>query len=324
MMKDELPKLKIDKEFQTLLYPLSEKEYKQLEENILADGCRDPITVWRNTIIDGHNRYEICTKHNLPFLIKKVSLKNREEAIAWICKNQLGRRNISEGTRRYLIGKRYEMEKLLGAHNAKGFNQYNNKEVRSKMLTEPEPEYDPSTFRTREKIGKEYHISHATVSKYNIYSQALDRIGEVVPELVPEITSGRIKMSHEHIVTLSRMQKKDLIRAAKELLNSEPSRTGYINAKRELESKMQIKIPRRLPENSVKTMPAYDPDAEVSSLIFTIPSWVNSINRVSQMPKLIEVSSTAKTRLKEELIKLQISINKIISAIKENSDGRLQ
>ena len=131
-------------------------------------------------------------------------------------------------------------------------------------------------------------------------------------------------MSHEHIVTLSRMQKKDLIRAAKELLNSEPSRTGYINAKRELESKMQIKIPRRLPENSVKTMPAYDPDAEVSSLIFTIPSWVNSINRVSQMPKLIEVSPTAKTRLKEELLKLQISINKIISAIKENSDGRLQ
>lgn len=120
------------------------------------------------------------------------------------------------------------------------------------------------------------------------------------------------------------MQKKDLIRAAKELLNSEPSRTGYINAKRELESKMQIKIPRRLPENSVKTMPAYDPDAEVSSLIFTIPSWVNSINRVSQMPKLVEVSSTAKTRLKEELLKLQISINKIISAIKENSDGRLQ
>ena len=76
--------------------------------------------------------------------------------------------------------------------------------------------------------------------------------------------------------------------------------------------------------NSVKTMPAYDPDAEVSSLIFTIPSWVNSINRVSQMPKLIEVSPTAKTRLKEELLKLQISINKIISAIKENSDGRLQ
>jgi len=321
MLNDEILKLRIDKEFKKLLYPLSEKEYKQLEENILADGCREPISVWRNTIIDGHNRYEICMKHNIPFSIKKVSLKNREEAITWICKNQLGRRNISEGTRKYLIGKRYEMEKLLGAHNAAGFNQYINREVGSKMLTDPNPKYDPSTFRTREKIGKEYHISHATVSKYNIYSQALDRIGEVVPELVPEITSGRIKMSHEHIVTLSRMQKRDLIQAANELLSSEPSRTGYINARRELENKMQIKIPRRLPENSVKTMPAYDPDAEVSSLIFTIPSWVNSIKRVYQTPKITEVSSTAKTRLEEELLKLQSAIDEIIVSIKENPNG---
>jgi len=32
------------------------------EANILKNGCYDPIKIWNGTIVDGHNRYEICTK----------------------------------------------------------------------------------------------------------------------------------------------------------------------------------------------------------------------------------------------------------------------
>lgn len=315
MDNEELEKLRIDSEFEKLLAPLSDKEFSQLENNILLDGCREPLTIWHKTILDGHNRYRICTKHRIPFSVKKVSLKNREEAIAWICTNQLGRRNISEGVRKYLIGKKYEMEKLLGAHNAAGNNQYKRKEVGSKMLTEPPQRYDPSAQRTRERIGSEYHISHATVSKYSTYSQALDHIAKIVPDLVPEILSGRIKVSHEHLIVLSRMQKSDLIRAANELLNSDVGSNGYINAKQELENRMQIRIPKKLPENSVKNMPVYDPDAEVSSLIFTIPSWRNTLSRVSQEPKIVEISAFARTRLEEELRSLEMSISELIAKL---------
>ena len=59
--------MKIDAEFQSLIPPLTYEEKKMLEESILSEGCRDAIVVWNDTIIDGHNRYEICKKHGIHF-----------------------------------------------------------------------------------------------------------------------------------------------------------------------------------------------------------------------------------------------------------------
>ena len=36
----------VDPEFKALIPPLSAEEYAQLEANLLADGCRDPLVVW--------------------------------------------------------------------------------------------------------------------------------------------------------------------------------------------------------------------------------------------------------------------------------------
>lgn len=110
---DKLPILKIDPEFKDLIRPLRRKEYLQLEENILDEGYRDPIIIWNDYIIDGHNRYSICTKYSIPFKILSKNFDSREEVIVWICKNQLGRRNITEETRKYLIGRQYESEKII-------------------------------------------------------------------------------------------------------------------------------------------------------------------------------------------------------------------
>lgn len=55
---DKLPILKIDPEFKDLIRPLRRKEYLQLEENILDEGCRDPIIIWkgkRNIKKNAHN-----------------------------------------------------------------------------------------------------------------------------------------------------------------------------------------------------------------------------------------------------------------------------
>lgn len=86
-----LQRLKTDEEFKHLIRPLLRKEYLQLEQNLLADGCRDPIVVWHDVIVDGHNRYEICMRHGIPFDTKDMEFECREAAIAWICANQLGR-----------------------------------------------------------------------------------------------------------------------------------------------------------------------------------------------------------------------------------------
>ena len=83
--------LKIDPEFQSQIPPLTNDEFKQLEENILKEGkLISPLIVWNNTLVDGHNRYAILQKHpEIYFSTMPLRFENREEAIAWICRNQL-------------------------------------------------------------------------------------------------------------------------------------------------------------------------------------------------------------------------------------------
>lgn len=74
---------------------MTDDEFKQLEENILHDGIQDPLKIWKTTLIDGHNRYEIAQAHNLEFKTVEMQFATRDDAKIWIIKNQFGRRNLS-------------------------------------------------------------------------------------------------------------------------------------------------------------------------------------------------------------------------------------
>lgn len=86
----------IDKEFETLIPPLSADEYRLLEESILAEGCRDALVTWHGILIDGHNRYRICTQYGLPFSTIETELEDRNAVKVWMMKNQLARRNLTD------------------------------------------------------------------------------------------------------------------------------------------------------------------------------------------------------------------------------------
>ncbi len=93
--------IRIDKEFESLIPPLSDDEFRQLEENCVKEGIRDALVVWKvpngdQILVDGHNRWKISAKHGgIPFQIKEMKFDLREDAIAWIIRNQFGRRNLS-------------------------------------------------------------------------------------------------------------------------------------------------------------------------------------------------------------------------------------
>jgi len=93
--------LKIDPEFHALIPPLSSDEYVQLEANLKAEGCREPLIIWEegNILIDGHNRFEICNRIGIPFKTTLISLPGRLEARIWIRTNQAGRRNLTDDQR---------------------------------------------------------------------------------------------------------------------------------------------------------------------------------------------------------------------------------
>ena len=103
-------KLNINKEFKNLIPALTADEYKQLEANLIEEGCRDALVIWNGTIIDGHNRYEICQKQKIAFDTQDIEFADDNEAKIWIIKNQFGRRNINNATRAMLA---LELEPLI-------------------------------------------------------------------------------------------------------------------------------------------------------------------------------------------------------------------
>ena len=132
----KLSQLKIDPEFQSKIPPLQFEEEQQLEQNIIAEGrLLNPIVTWNGYILDGHTRYRILKKHGfIKFEVEEIQLANKYEALAWICKNQLGRRNLSPERKKFLLGKEYESTKLAVGGQPGNCNKVNGCERYVEML----------------------------------------------------------------------------------------------------------------------------------------------------------------------------------------------
>ena len=83
--------LKTKLEFTNLYQYLSEKDYKQLEQQILCHSYHTPICTWNGIVINGIEAYELFRKHSIPFRIKRLHFSSKEDVISWICTDQLKR-----------------------------------------------------------------------------------------------------------------------------------------------------------------------------------------------------------------------------------------
>ena len=187
--------LRIDPEFESRIPPLTDDEFQQLEENILADGVIiSPIVVWEGVVIDGHNRFRIVEKHpHISFTTCERQFANRYEALAWICKNQLGRRNLTFQQKKYLIGKQYDSEKASHGGDRKS------EEVKSSG----QKAHLIADKKTAERIAEENGINEKTVRRAAQYSRAVDLADEVEPGIRKEILSGAIKATDKEITALA-------------------------------------------------------------------------------------------------------------------------
>lgn len=190
--------LKIDPEFQSQIPPLTDDEFKQLEENILKEGkLLSPLIVWNNILVDGHNRYAILQKHpEICFSTMPLRFANREEALAWICKNQLGRRNLSPEQKRYLLGKQYEAEKKA----AKIFrgNQY----TLAKKSGGDHGDNHHSGKKTCDRIAEENGVSRASVLRASHYTRGIDIADNLSPGIKQKVFSGEVKFTNEEMSKL--------------------------------------------------------------------------------------------------------------------------
>ena len=196
-----MDKLIIDPEFRDKIPPLTEDEFSLLEENILSDGAVfSPLVVWDGIILDGHNRYEIIQKHpELIYAVHEMQFTNRYEALSWICKNQLGRRNLTPQQKKYLIGQRYEAEKHID------FNCGNQHTLPPKSgvdkLCPPQKQHG-----TRSRIAKEASVSDGYVQNASLFAKGVDAAEEVLPGIKQEILTGTIKPPETAVAAVAKAE----------------------------------------------------------------------------------------------------------------------
>jgi len=202
--------MKIDSELQKLLPPLSEKEFCILEADIKENGCRDPVVVWGDVLIDGHNRYAICTLHDIPFNLDSMEFKDRDAAKNWIDNNQLGRRNLSVGQYTSVLGRMYNRHKKAQGQRGAGKKTGHR---------------DQSFLGTAESIAQEHGVSEGTVRRAGRLVDSIEKLKGVEPDLEYTFTKGEAP-SRKKIVAAAAVVDRDP-EAAKELLHDPTKkRTG--------------------------------------------------------------------------------------------------
>ena len=182
----------INQELLQYIDPLTANEYAALERSLLAEGCRDALVLWGDVLIDGHNRYEICSKYNIEFkTIQNSSFQSIEEVMLWMIDNQLGRRSVTDFQRgvlalrkRDLISARVQAE-MDATRPAKTEEETDNTTPASTSETAA----PTSPIKTREDIARVAGISSNTIGQ-------IEKIRKTAaPELVEAVRAGAISIN---------------------------------------------------------------------------------------------------------------------------------
>jgi hypothetical protein len=155
--------VRIDPEFAGLIPALAGHEFAKFEQRILAEGCQDALLVWsgHDILLDGHNRYEICRRHHLPFKVRYLAFPDREAARNFVVTTQLARRNLSPEGASYLRGVRYLAEKL--PHGGARERLASGKHDR---------------LKTAERLAREFCVAEATVRRDGRFAGAVQAIAD--------------------------------------------------------------------------------------------------------------------------------------------------
>lgn len=201
--------IRINDEFKQLIHPLTAEEYAGLEKSILEEGCRDALVLWGNVLIDGHNRYEICMKHGIPFETVKKEFSGKDEAIRWIILNQFGRRNLPAHERARLALRLKPMieEKAKQQQIRKPADSVSQKSAEQKPID------------TQKEIAKIAGVSHDTISK-------VEHIEKEAPQPIAEASrKGEISVNSAYQVTKLEQEKQQEIAERIQNIQNEPEET---------------------------------------------------------------------------------------------------
>lgn len=167
--------------------PLTPEEHDALERSLLAEGCRDALVLWGEVLVDGHNRYGICTKHGLPFnTVQNDRFKSIDDVHLWMIDQHLGRRSVSDFQRGVLALRKKDILAARVPTTPADAPWDAGSPPRLPTESGPKP---AEPLNTREAIAKAARISSNTISQ-------IEKIQKTAaPELVAAVKSGTISIN---------------------------------------------------------------------------------------------------------------------------------
>jgi len=186
----EAPAIVIDEELRNLLPVLPAKTFSLLEESLLEYGCMHPLTVWNNILIDGHHRYEIATRHSIPFTVVYKDFDSRDDVIIWIITTQIARRNLNAKQLSYYRGRHYRTAKKTNGDPSRF------------MQNSPGAQNGHLQEKTAKRLGDYYKVSVNTIRRDEKYADAVDAIGETSQEAKRSILAGETEITRKHLQEL--------------------------------------------------------------------------------------------------------------------------
>jgi len=186
----------VDHEFKALMPPLTDEEYNQLEQNILARRkCNDAVLLWNGTIVDGFNRFCICVTHGIAFEVKEMDFTSRDDAKIWIIENQLGRRNLNAAARIELALCKEEVLRAKAKERlSKGGGD--KKSPLSEKTTLPE-----EPVNVRKALAEQAGVSEGVLHNY----MQIKNSGK--PHLMEQVKNGELKIGTAHRMLMSEIEK---------------------------------------------------------------------------------------------------------------------
>ena len=182
----------VNEELLAYIDPLTPDEHAALERSILAEGCRDALVLWGDVLVDGHNRYGICSKHSIPFnTVQNAAFKSLDDVHLWMIDQHLGRRSVSDFQRGVLALRKKD---ILAGREQPAASEAPAAPSGAAPWDEPGPaDAKPAAAAepalTREALAKAARVSSNTISQIEKIQKSAS------PELVAAVKSGTISIN---------------------------------------------------------------------------------------------------------------------------------
>lgn len=211
----ELSEIKININFENLIPKQTAEQFKQLEENMVAEGrARNPLVVWRgnNTLVDGHHRLRILKAHpELKWSVVEQDFADDDEVKEWIIKNALGTRNLTEMQITDLRGRLYKAMK-----GRKGGNRNVPQDASGKFTSKSEK---PTLGKgdVAQSIANDLGINRDTVHKAANFVDGIDAAEAVVPGFKDDVLMGKVKAQKQEIAAMRKQTPDEIKKSVKEI-----------------------------------------------------------------------------------------------------------